>query len=65
MYKYSKEQINKGVITGSNGLLGQSLLYLLLKEKNKYQVFVFLEEIIGVEEKILSIILWILLMNFC
>ena len=31
----------KVVITGSNGLLGQSLLNLLLKEKNKYQVFGF------------------------
>lgn len=31
----------KVIITGSNGLLGQSLLNLLLKEKNKYQVFGF------------------------
>ncbi|WP_439132595.1 SDR family oxidoreductase [Polaribacter sp.] len=31
----------KVIITGSNGLLGQSLLALLLKEKNKYQVFGF------------------------
>jgi dTDP-4-dehydrorhamnose reductase len=31
----------KVVITGSNGLLGQSLLNLLLKEKEKYQVFGF------------------------
>ncbi|MEO9570294.1 MAG: NAD(P)-dependent oxidoreductase [Polaribacter sp.] len=31
----------KVVITGSNGLLGQSLLKLLLQEKNKYQVFGF------------------------
>lgn len=29
----------KVVITGSNGLLGQSLLNLLLQEKEKYQVF--------------------------
>ncbi len=31
----------KVVITGSNGLLGQSLLNLLLHEKEKYQVFGF------------------------
>jgi len=31
----------KVVITGSNGLLGQSLLRLLLKEKDKYQIFGF------------------------
>ena len=31
----------KVTITGSNGLLGQSLLNLLLKDKHKYQVFVF------------------------
>ncbi|WP_218599535.1 NAD(P)-dependent oxidoreductase [Polaribacter sp. NJDZ03] len=31
----------KVVITGSNGLLGQSLLNLLLKEKETYQVFGF------------------------
>ena len=31
----------KVVITGSNGLLGQSLLKLLLQEKEKYQVFGF------------------------
>jgi dTDP-4-dehydrorhamnose reductase len=31
----------KVVITGSNGLLGQSLLNLLLQEKEKYQVFGF------------------------
>lgn len=31
----------KVVITGSNGLLGQSLLKLLLKDKEKYQVFGF------------------------
>ena len=31
----------KVVIIGSNGLLGQSLLDLLLKEKNKYNVFGF------------------------
>ena len=31
----------KIVITGSNGLLGQSLLNLLLQEKNVYQVFGF------------------------
>ncbi|TXD53680.1 MULTISPECIES: SDR family oxidoreductase [unclassified Polaribacter] len=31
--------MNKVVITGSNGLLGQSLVSLLLKEKEKYQVF--------------------------
>lgn len=31
----------KVVITGSNGLLGQSLLNLLLKEKEKYQAFGF------------------------
>ena len=33
--------MKKIVITGSNGLLGQSLLKLLLKENNKYQVFGF------------------------
>jgi dTDP-4-dehydrorhamnose reductase len=33
--------MKKIVITGSNGLLGQSLLKLLLKEKNKYEVFGF------------------------
>ncbi len=33
--------MNKVVITGSNGLLGQSLLNLLLQEKDKYQVFGF------------------------
>ena len=31
----------KVVITGSNGLLGQSLLNLLLQEKEKYQIFGF------------------------
>ena len=31
----------KVIITGSNGLLGQSLLNLLLEEKEKYQVFGF------------------------
>ena len=31
----------KVVITGSNGLLGQSLLNLLLKEKDKYKVYGF------------------------
>lgn len=31
----------KVVVTGSNGLLGQSLLNLLLKEKEKYKVFGF------------------------
>ena len=31
----------KVVITGSNGLLGQNLLELLLKEKEKYQIFGF------------------------
>ena len=31
----------KIVITGSNGLLGQSLLKLLLNEKNAYQVIGF------------------------
>ena len=31
----------KVIITGSNGLLGQSLLSLLLQEKEKYQVFGF------------------------
>ncbi|WP_296636324.1 SDR family oxidoreductase [Polaribacter sp.] len=31
----------KVLITGSNGLLGQSLLNLLLKEKNKYRVYGF------------------------
>jgi dTDP-4-dehydrorhamnose reductase len=31
----------KVVITGSNGLLGQSLLNLLLKDTQKYQVFGF------------------------
>ena len=33
--------MKKIVITGSNGLLGQSLLSLFLKEKEKYQVFGF------------------------
>ncbi|TMM31955.1 SDR family oxidoreductase [Polaribacter aestuariivivens] len=33
--------MHKIIITGSNGLLGQSLLDLLLKEKDKYQVFGF------------------------
>ena len=33
--------MKKVVITGSNGLLGQSLVYLLLKNKNEYQVFGF------------------------
>jgi dTDP-4-dehydrorhamnose reductase len=33
--------MNKVIITGSNGLLGQSLLNLLLNEKNKYEVFGF------------------------
>lgn len=33
--------MNKVVITGSNGLLGQSLLNLLLQEKEKYNVFGF------------------------
>ena len=33
--------MNKIVITGSNGLLGQSLLGLLSKEKEKYEVFGF------------------------
>ncbi|PQJ79016.1 dTDP-4-dehydrorhamnose reductase [Polaribacter porphyrae] len=33
--------MNKVVITGSNGLLGQSLVNLLLREKEKYQVFGF------------------------
>ena len=33
--------MTKVVVTGSNGLLGQSLLSLLLKEKEKYQVFGF------------------------
>ncbi|WP_435415715.1 SDR family oxidoreductase [Polaribacter aestuariivivens] len=33
--------MHKIIITGSNGLLGQSLLNLLLKEKDKYQVFGF------------------------
>ena len=33
--------MNKVIITGSNGLLGQSLLNLLLAEKDKYQVFGF------------------------
>ena len=33
--------MKKIVITGSNGLLGQSLLKLLLKEKNNYEVFGF------------------------
>ncbi|PWG05260.1 SDR family oxidoreductase [Polaribacter aquimarinus] len=33
--------MNKVVITGSNGLLGQSLLKLLLQVKEKYQVFGF------------------------
>ena len=33
--------MKKVVITGSNGLLGQSLLNLLLQEKEKYEVFGF------------------------
>lgn len=33
--------MTKVIITGSNGLLGQSLLALLLKEKETYQVFGF------------------------
>ena len=33
--------MNKVVITGSNGLLGQSLLTLLLEEKEKYKVYGF------------------------
>lgn len=33
--------MKKIVITGSNGLLGQSLLKLLLKEKNNYEVYGF------------------------
>lgn len=33
--------MNRVIITGSNGLLGQSLVSLLLKEKEKYQVFGF------------------------
>jgi dTDP-4-dehydrorhamnose reductase len=33
--------MNKVVITGSNGLLGQSLLNLFLKEKDNYNVFGF------------------------
>ncbi|MDP5093077.1 MAG: SDR family oxidoreductase [Polaribacter sp.] len=33
--------MKKVVITGSNGLLGQSLVNLLLKNKNEYQVFGF------------------------
>lgn len=33
--------MKKIVITGSNGLLGQSLVNLLLKNKNEYQVFGF------------------------
>ena len=33
--------MKKVIITGSNGLLGQSLLSLLLQEKEKYQVFGF------------------------
>ncbi|WP_299061573.1 SDR family oxidoreductase [uncultured Polaribacter sp.] len=33
--------MNKVIITGSNGLLGQSLLNLLLQEKDTYQVFGF------------------------
>jgi dTDP-4-dehydrorhamnose reductase len=33
--------MQKVIITGSNGLLGQSLLALFLKEKNKYQIFGF------------------------
>jgi dTDP-4-dehydrorhamnose reductase len=33
--------MQKVIITGSNGLLGQSLLTLFLKEKNKYQIFGF------------------------
>ena len=33
--------MNKVIVTGSNGLLGQSLLNLLLNEKEKYKVFGF------------------------
>ena len=33
--------MNKVIITGSNGLLGQSLLNLLLEEKDKYQIYGF------------------------
>ena len=33
--------MNKIIITGSNGLLGQSLLNLLLQEKEKYEVYGF------------------------
>ncbi|MFL3660718.1 MAG: SDR family oxidoreductase [Polaribacter sp.] len=33
--------MKKVIITGSNGLLGQSLLKLLLKERTKYEVFGF------------------------
>jgi dTDP-4-dehydrorhamnose reductase len=33
--------MQKVIITGSNGLLGQSLLALFLEEKNKYQIFGF------------------------
>jgi len=33
--------MNKVIITGSNGLLGQSLLNLLLKETEKYEVYGF------------------------
>ena len=33
--------MHKVIITGSNGLLGQSLLALLLKEKSKYEIFGF------------------------
>ena len=33
--------MNKVIITGSNGLLGQSLLNLLLEEKEKYEIYGF------------------------
>ena len=33
--------MNKVIITGSNGLLGQSLVNLLLKDKSKYKIFGF------------------------
>ena len=43
--------MKKIIITGSNGLLGQSLLNLLLQEKENYQVFGFSRGRIEVEEK--------------
>ena len=51
------------VVTGSNGLLGQSLVNLLLKEKQKYNVIGFSRGKIEVEEMILNIFQLILLIR--